>query len=71
MSVYDNASEPSNECPEIYFDKYMALSGAKKGTLGNKYTPTNVFLETFNCKIWLKMKNQLMMKMMKNLLIYH
>ena len=52
MAVYDNASELCNEVPEIYFNEYKVLSDAKKRELGNKFDPTNLFLETQNCDIW-------------------
>ena len=46
--MYNNASELYNEYLEIYFDEYKALSGSHKRNLGNKYDPTNLFLETYD-----------------------
>ena len=37
---------------EIYFYKYKAVSDGKKGKLGNKYDPINLFLETYNYNVW-------------------
>ena len=48
VTVCDNASELYNEYLEIYFDEYKALSGSHKRNLGNKYDPTNLFLETYD-----------------------
>ena len=48
VTVCDNASELYNEYLEIYFDEYKTLSGSHKRNLGNKYDPTNLFLETYD-----------------------
>ena len=49
MNVYDNDSEMYNEYLETYFQQYMDLSDNKKGKLGNKYDPFNLFLvNTYN-----------------------
>ena len=47
-SGYGNASELYNELLGIYFFEYEALSEAKRRKLGNKYYPTNLFLETYD-----------------------
>ena len=59
MTVYDNALELYNEYLDIYFDEYKALSDAKKGKLGNKYDPINLFLKHITMMSGLKMKNPL------------
>ena len=50
--MYDTVRELHNDLLEIYFYKYKAVSDGKKGKLGNKYDPINLFLETYNYNVW-------------------
>ena len=51
MTVYDDACELCNEVADICLNEAKALSDAEK-ELGNKYDPTNFFLEAYNCDTW-------------------
>ena len=50
--MYDNASDLYNYYLEIYLDPYMIFSNNKKRKLGNKYDPTNLFLEIHSYDEW-------------------
>ena len=44
--MYHNVSVICNMYLGTYFDQFMTLSDNKRGKLGNKYDPVNLFLET-------------------------
>ena len=52
--VHENVLELYSEYLEICFNEYKALSDARKGKLGNKHDPINLFLETYNYDVSLE-----------------
>ena len=51
------ASELHNKLLEIYLDKFIDFSDAKRNKMNRKYDPMNLTLDAYGNEEWLKKKN--------------